>query len=312
MCGVKERYERHPIRGQTRGVADEMLSRLRAALTEQAGMDVVALRPADSGESKSTFLVTDRAGTVSVLKILPDPAAEGADYLRTLDEIVRQLRRRGYPAPRLGATGRTGGLLYWVQEWLPGTPLDHGVPGSVLRLLPEVFRLNDAQAGLGTGKPGWRELIVRTLTVGGDGYCLHDTLSSAAPEILRAVRRIGERNGPAIPDGGDFVHYDFSLANLLSDGTSITAVIDINPPALAGDRAFDLATLLFYVYDHEEIRRRLWARILKLTSRTAAEAYLAHMVLRQVEWSLRHYPGAAMTQRHVRLGTLIVDDIGRK
>jgi hypothetical protein len=28
-------------------------------------------------------------------------------------------------------------------------------------------------------------------------------------------------------------------------------VIDINPPVLAGDRAFDLATPLFSCYDHD-------------------------------------------------------------
>jgi len=293
-------------------MGDETLSRLRAALTEQAGMDVVALRPADGGESKSAFLVTDRAGTVSVLKIMPDPDADGPGQLSTLDEILTELRRRGYPAPRLRAFGNTEGLLYWVQERLPGSSLDTREPGLVLQLLPELFRLNDAQAGLGTGKPGWRELIVRTLSVGGEGYCLHTTLSSAAPELLRAVRRIGARHGDDIPDGRDYVHFDFSLANLFTDGASITGVIDINPPALAGDRAFDLATLLFYSYDHDELRDRLWARVLELTSRPAAGAYLAHMVLRQVEWSLRHYPDAAATRRHLRLAVLIIDDIGRK
>ncbi len=289
-----------------------MLGRLRVVLTERAGMDVVALRPADGGESKSAFLVTDRTGTVSVLKIMPDPGAEGPGYLRTMDGILTRLRRRGYPAPRLSAFGTAEGLLYWVQERLPGSPLDTRDAGLVLRLLPELFRLNDAQAGLGTGKPGWRELIVRTLTEGGDGYCLHATLSSAAPEILHAVRGIGERHGDSIPDGGDYVHFDFNPANLLTDGSSITGVIDINPPALAGDRAFDLATLLFYGYYHEEVRDRLWTRILELTSRPAARAYLAHMVLRQVEWSLRHYPDAAATRRFVHLAVLTIDDIGRK
>ena len=36
--------------------------------------------------------------------------------------------------------------------------------------------------------------------------------------------------------------------------------MDINPPPLAGDRAFDLATLVFYVYDHDEPRRRILDR----------------------------------------------------
>ena len=104
------------------------------------------------------------------------------------------------------------------------------------------------------------------------------------------------------------MHYDFSLANLLSDGTAITGVIDINPPVLRGDRAFDLATLLFYAYDHEGIRARLVARLLELAGERTARAYLAHMVLRQVDWSLRFYPAAA-TRRHLRLARLVVADI---
>jgi aminoglycoside phosphotransferase (APT) family kinase protein len=55
---------------------------------------------------------------------------------------------------------------------------------------------------------------------------------------------------------------------LLADGGAITGVIDINPPVLAGDRAFDLATPLFYLYDHDDIR----ARLLKLAGPMAARA----------------------------------------
>ena len=78
---------------------------------------------------------------------------------------------------------------------------------------------------------------------------------------------------------------------------------------LAGDRAFDLATLLFYGYDHEGVRERLRARLLELVSPPAARAYLAHMVLRQVDWSLRYHPGAAATRRHLRLAHLVIADI---
>ena len=58
-------------------------------------------------------------------------------------------------------------------------------------------------------------------------------------------------------------------------------MIDINPPVVAGDRAFDLDTLLFYRYDHDDIRHLLRARLLDLAGPLAARAYLAHMVLRQ-------------------------------
>ena len=116
--------------------------------------------------------------------------------------------------------------------------------------------------------------------------------------------------GPAIPAGDDFVHYDFTLANLLSGGTTITGVIDVNPPVLAGDRAFDLATLLFYLYDQDDIRDPLRARLLEQAGPKAACAYLAHMVLRQVDWSLRFHPAAAATRRHLHLARLVIADIG--
>lgn len=290
---------------------DELLRVLR----ERAGLDLVALRPAGGGESRSAFWAIDRAETVSVLKIMPGAGPEAADRLRALDAVLARLRDRGYPAPRFLAVGHVTGLVFWVQERLSGSALDSGQPepdrAMLTRLLPELLRLNDAQAGLGTGTGGWPDLITRTLASGGDGYCLHSTLQArpGTRDLLRVLRRIGGRCCPAIPAGGDFVHYDFTPANLLSDGTAITGVIDVNPPVLAGDRAFDLATLLFYLYDLDDIRGPLRAGLMDLAGPEAACAYLAHMVLRQVDWSLRFHPAAAATRRHLRLAKLVITDI---
>ena len=250
-----------------------------------------------------------------MLKIMPGAGPEAVSHLRALDVVLARLRDRGYPAPRFLAVGHAPGLAFWVQQRLPGSALDHGQErpdgAALARLLPELLRLNDAQAGLGTGPGGWPGLLTRTLTTGSDGYCLHATLQARPDtrDLLRALRRIGDRCGPAIPAGDDFVHYDFTLANLLSDGAAITGVIDINPPVLAGDRAFDMATLLFYCYDHDDIRDELRARLLDLADPYAARAYLAHMVLRQVDWSLRFHPTAAATRRHLNLARLITADI---
>jgi aminoglycoside phosphotransferase (APT) family kinase protein len=105
------------------------------------------------------------------------------------------------------------------------------------------------------------------------------------------------------------VHYDFTLANLLTTDGGISGVIDINPPTLTGDRAFDLATMLFYLYDRDGIRERLRGRALELTDQHALNAYLAHMVLRQVDWSLRHHQGTHATAHHLRLARLVAADL---
>ena len=285
------------------------------AVREQAGLDLVSLRPA-GGESGAAFWARERGGGTWMLKIAAGPAAGAVDSLHALEAVTGRLRDRGYPAPRVRAVGQAGRSAFWITERLPGRVLGGagGAPdyAAVSRLLPEVFRLNDAQAGLGAGGATWRDLITKTLVTGGDGYCLHATLAARPDtrELLAALRRIGENCGPAVPPGIDFTHFDFHFMNLLSNGRAITGVVDVNPPPVSGDRAFDLATLAFYVYDVTALRRPILARLSGLASRPAVRAYLAHMVLRQVEWSVRHYPAAPATRHHLRLARLIVGDIG--
>lgn len=275
-------------------------------LRDQAGLDLAALVPADGGESASTFLATGKDGTVSVLKVSPGASD---DSVFRLGELAAGLRRRGYPAARLLASGQVAGITFWLQERLPGTVLDR-VPGW---LLTEVLRLNDAQAGLGDGTRRLTGLIAATLTQGGDGYCVHATLQARPDtrDLLAVVRNTAGRCLAAVPERGDFVHYDFTLANLLTSGAGITGVVDINPPALTGDRAFDLATMLFYLYDHDGLRERLRERALELTPEYALDAYLAHMLLRQVDWSLRHHPGTRATAHHLHLARLVAADLAK-
>ncbi|MGH3294818.1 MAG: phosphotransferase, partial [Trebonia sp.] len=183
---------------------------LRQMLREQSGLDLAALVPTDGGESASTYLATGRDGSAAVLKISSSATDDSVARLR---ELVAGLRWRGYPAARLLSSGRVAGRTFWLQERLPGTVIDR-VPGW---LLPEVLRLNDAQAGLGDGMSLLPGLITTTLTSGGDGYCLHATLE-ARPDtraLLAVIQQTADRCLAAIPAREDFVHYDFTLANLL-------------------------------------------------------------------------------------------------
>lgn len=56
-------------------------------------------------------------------------------------------------------------------------------------------------------------------------------------DLLAVVRRTADRCLAEIPERDDFLHGDFTLANLRTTGPAISGVIDINPPALAGDPA---------------------------------------------------------------------------
>ena len=118
------------------GLESARLDELRRALREQAGLDIVTLRPTDGGESGTVWWATDRAGSVTVVKVMPEVAPDTPDRLRALPALVARLRDRGYPAPRIHAIGQLPGLVFWVQERLPGTALDPGPgPEAVARLV---------------------------------------------------------------------------------------------------------------------------------------------------------------------------------
>lgn len=81
---------------------------LLEALREQAGLDLAALVPADRGESARVFLATGWDGTVSVLKVSRGATGESVARVR---DLAARLRRRGYPAARVLASGQVADVL---------------------------------------------------------------------------------------------------------------------------------------------------------------------------------------------------------
>jgi hypothetical protein len=189
------------------GAPDDPAELLRL-LRSECRLGLATLTPAPGGESGAAFWVSDQAGIVSLLKIMPGPAPAALDYLRVLGATVGRLREREYPAPRFRAVGQAAGFAFWIQERMAGTTLDSAARrpdgGRTARLLPALIRLNDAQAGLGrdgadqgsdrAGQPSWPALIQATLAEGGDGYCVHATLRARPDtrDLLDVLRRIGD------------------------------------------------------------------------------------------------------------------------
>jgi aminoglycoside phosphotransferase (APT) family kinase protein len=157
--------------------------------------------------------------------------------------------------------------------------------------------------------------LLATLDHGGDGYCLHATMLSRpdTAAMLNDIKRIAAlgHSARATAVSTDIVHFDFSYANILALGSSVTAVIDWNVPfagASQGDRGFDVATLLFYAYDRDAARQLLWPALLERTTEPWAAIFLAHLALRQVEWVVRFYPGSEEERRFLAIGGAVLDD----
>jgi aminoglycoside phosphotransferase (APT) family kinase protein len=104
----------------------------------------------------------------------------------------------------------------------------------------------------------------------------------------------------------DVVHGDFQHANILVHDHQITGVIDWDA-AHAGDAVFDIATLLFYSYDDRTVREQLWKSALERASFELLSVYLAHLILRQVDWSLRHHDERTIKRYLNRGAALLIE-----
>ena len=291
-----------------------------AASRAAGGADVEVVGPTRRGESGTTFDVRV-GGEAAVLKVLAD-GPHVVDDQHRLVRLVDVLRERGSPVPEYLGVASTDDVVVTLQLRLPGDTLEPG-PGEAVdpdrleAIVPALLDAVELQADAGDlAAPPWPGWLLDTLVAGGDGYCLHETMRRrpGTRSLLDRVVAIGRELGRGPVRTTDVVHFDLSPANVLHDGGRLTGIVDWNVPfagAGQGDRGFDVATLLFYAYDDPRTRDRLWAHASAISGPRWVAVYLAHLALRQVEWSVRHHPGSAGERRFTEIATLVLDDCER-
>jgi hypothetical protein len=247
-----------------------------AQLNARHGTDFRDAGAYEGGEV-GAFTLVDGGGRRYVLKHQPPGLAP---------QTTNRLRRLGYPAPRYIVWGED----YHVQEELPGRPVSRGwgMHGASA-LVPLLVELNELQTDRAVdGDASWPGVIAESVTTGLLGYALVDTLerhSSKTRELLRLCRDAVEQHADALRGARDVVHWDFTLSNVLVDDERISGVIDWSGTR-TGDRLFDLATLVYYSKgEAPELERYVVDRI----GREGLSVYLAHMCVRQSDWSVRRH-----------------------
>jgi hypothetical protein len=264
-----------------------------AAVAERFGVSLTDGGPCPGGEVGARFAL-GAGGEAYVYKCVD--GADGSTWARQMVDRVALLRDRGYPAPRPMAPFDIGDAVVLVQDRVAGSWSD-AVDGD---LVEKVLALNDAQAGLGSSSGSeWSDLIVSSLREGADGYCRHDSLRGQGGEVARLlgwVESVG-RSVRGLPQG-DLTHFDFHHRNILRTPDGDLTVVDwegIRP----GDRAFDLVTFCFgmsHALGPDGVMDPLWERANELASPDALVAYVAHMALRRVDWTLRHHGAHEMAR----------------
>jgi hypothetical protein len=244
-----------------------------------------------AGESGSASQVVDEASRRYVLKFgaakefHPDDAARRTRLLRSL----------GYPAPEYVVVGSFEKILFSLQRVMPGEPLGFRVQPA---LLPQLLHLNDLQSGRGEDQSDEPARIIRGVMEGYVDFCIIDTFraySADTAALHEELQRVVTDNASDCPKRNDIVHFDFHTNNILIDGDRVTGVIDWEGSE-SGDCAFDLATLLFYTWQFRDFRERLWKALIGRTTPGAVAVYLAHMMVRQLDWSMRHHARETINQ----------------
>jgi hypothetical protein len=177
-----------------------------------------------------------------------------------------------------------------------------------LPLLTRLLELNGLQTGLATSmRSDWPGPVVDTVLEGGNGFCLLDplrTYSSTTAELLVTLQGIVLAHSNEQFETNDVVHFDFNPSNILVDNGRVSGVIDWEGTC-PGDCSFDLATLLFYAFDVLEVREQLLHTLRRRMSLGVLSVYMAHLILRQVDWSIRHH-NQATVDHYLRVAEAIL------
>ncbi len=249
------------------------------------------------------FGLVDGTGTPFVLKWSPRPA-----HLALIEAAARatdQLRPLGYPTPTYVLWGAIPRGCFCIQGTLPGRP----AALTSLVTVDQLVALSDLQLGRGgwlieafSARPRWADEIIEAVTDGfaEQDYCVISSMRSHSPatsELLDVVQGFVEQHADDISDDYvDVVHYDFSPANLLLDEQQrVVGVVDWEG-VRAGDRVFDLATQMFYATNDGDVQRRLQRAALERGRPGVLGIYLCHLIVRQVDFSIRHHGSAEVEQ----------------
>jgi hypothetical protein len=257
---------------------------------------------------QGAFVIVDHLNRRWVLKLARE--ARNLEWMQGAKTVTDLLRGLDYPAPSYLLIGKISEGIYSIQSALPGSPIRH-LPAT---LLPRLFEINELQRGRAIpGRNDWHQEVIETVLRGGDGYCLHTSLqrhSTDTAELLQTLQTLVREHQDEPHRTNDIVHGDFQHANILIENEQISGVVDWDGFG-AGDCIFDIATLLFYSYDDAEVREQLWYYALERASFKLLSIYLAHLVLRQVDWSLR-YHDETISKRYIIRGQALLQELAHR
>jgi aminoglycoside phosphotransferase (APT) family kinase protein len=191
-----------------------------------------------------------------VLRVLHAGGTESD--IRRRQDLVDELARSPLPfaLPSVIEVGELDGRTFAIERRLPGrSVMDElrNCEGEARARLIEGHL--DAAAALGDlhlePRSGYGELIIDDAIVTSTWRAYLEqraarNLARSTPD-LQSIDAVALAAALPEPAAAAFVHVDAFAGNMLTDGTRITAVLDIGPTSLAGDRRLDPVSAVVYL-----------------------------------------------------------------
>ncbi|WP_419706296.1 phosphotransferase family protein [Promicromonospora sp. NFX87] len=278
----------------------EVLSDVASAI----GAEVTLLSRLIGGVNGGAVRVQLAGSADAVLKAEPLAHPDHLDETLRAQRVVEHMRRRGYPTPAWLAVGATATHVWHLMDFVDAAPASELIP-SLIEQLMEIIELQAGQAS----EPYDHWSYVWRVAAGRDSAVAGQVLDEAPEhsQLRQSMSRLSEHSSevsalverlrlacagvPPPRDAPDMVHADLATpGNILVRDGAVVAVVDIGN-AGSGTRAIDLTTLLWYSFTDpllDDVRRRLWTRILDLVGWDGAAVLTAAHILHMLEIPVRH------------------------
>jgi aminoglycoside phosphotransferase len=268
------------------------------------GAEVALLSRLTGGVNGGAVRVQLAGSADAVLKAVPLAHPDHLDETLRAQRVVEHMRRRGYPTPAWLAVGATATHVWHLMDFVDAAPASELTP-SLIEQLMEIIELQAGQASepYDHWSYAWRVATGRDSATAGqvlDEAPEHSQLrqsisrlSGHSSEVSALVERLRLLCADVPPprDAPDMVHADLATpGNILVRDGAVVAVVDIGN-AGSGTRAIDLNALVWYTFQDpllDDVRRRLWTRILDLVGWDGAAVLTAAHILHMLEIPVRH------------------------
>ncbi|MEU4388663.1 phosphotransferase [Promicromonospora sp. NPDC023805] len=282
---------------------EELPAEVLDDVARSVGAEVTLLGRLTGGVNGGATRVQLAGRADAVLKVVPRAHPDHLDETLRAQRVVEHMRRRGYPTPAWLAVGATATHVWHLMDFVDAAPASE-LNACLIEQLMEIIELQAGQASepYDHWSYAWRVATGRDSAVAGqvlDEALEHSLLrqsiarlsgySSAVSALVERLRLVCA-DIPPPPDAPDMVHADLATpGNILVRDGAVVAVVDIGN-AGSGTRAIDLATLVWYTFQDpllDDVRRRLWTKILDLVGWEGAAVLTAAHILHMLEIPVR-------------------------